>query len=139
LTSLVLGVVMVGLARALGAAAVSPLLVGLLAWLGLVNVVIAVFNALPGAPLDGGRLLHAVVWSRHGDPLRATRAATRAGSALGATLILAGVIELARPTAGANGVWLVFLGWFLRSGARAEADNAGPQPVLEPGPRERSS
>jgi Zn-dependent protease len=124
LTSLVLGVVMVVIALVLDAGAVSPLLVAVLSWLGVVNIVIAVFNALPGTPLDGGRLLHAFVWSRHGDRRRATRAASRAGSALGAILIASGLIELARGTAGGGGVWLAFLGWFLRTGARTEAEGS---------------
>jgi Zn-dependent protease len=134
LTSLVLGVVMVGIAFVLRAGAMSPLLVGVVSWLGVVNIVIAAFNALPGAPLDGGRLLHALVWSRHGDRLRATRTATRAGSALGTILIVFGLIELMLDTAGGGGLWLAFLGWFLRTSARAEGDNAETQQALERGP-----
>jgi deazaflavin-dependent oxidoreductase (nitroreductase family) len=124
LTNLVLGVVMVGIALALRVVAVSPLLVTVLGWLGFINVVVAVFNALPGAPLDGGRVLHAFVWSRAGDRLRATRAATRAGLTLGAALIVLGLVEIARGTAVERGIWLAFVGWFLRTGARAERDDA---------------
>jgi Zn-dependent protease len=131
LSNLVLGVVMVGPALALGAVAVSPLLVAVLGWLGVVNIVIAVFNSLPGAPLDGGRLLYAFVWSRHDDRLRATRAATRAGSALGVLLVVRGLVEIARGTAVERGIWLAFLGWFLCTAARAEADNTATQPALE--------
>jgi Zn-dependent protease len=131
LTSLVLGVVMVVTAVVFDAGAVSPLLVAVLSWLGVVNIVIAVFNALPGAPLDGGRLLHAFVWSRHGDRQRATRVASRAGSALGTILIGSGLVELAWGTAGGAGVWLAFIGWFLLTGARAEADDAETQGAPE--------
>ena len=131
LTNLVLGVVMVGVALALRAGAVSPLLVAVVGWLGVVNIVLAVFNSLPGAPLDGGRLLYAFVWRRHGDRLRATRAATRAGSAFGAILIVLGLVEIARGTAVERGIWLAFLGWFLTTGARGEAHNAVAEPALE--------
>jgi Zn-dependent protease len=81
-TSFVLGVVLVGAGIALRAAAISPLFVAVLAWLGAINLVLAVFNVLPGIPLDGGRLLHAFVWSRRGDRLHATRVASRAGEIL---------------------------------------------------------
>jgi Zn-dependent protease len=124
LASLVLGVVMVGGGIALEAAAVSPLVVATLTWLGVINIVLAAFNVLPGAPLDGGRLLHAFVWSRHGDPRRATRTASRAGEILGAILIAFGLLEFAFGTAVGGGLWIAFIGWFLRTGARAEEAHA---------------
>jgi Zn-dependent protease len=124
LTNLGLGVVMVDVALALRAGAVSPLLAAVFGWLGVVNIVLAVFNSLPGAPLDGGHLLYAFVWRRHGDRLRATRAASRAGSAIGTVLIVLGFVEIARGTALERGIWLALLGWFLCTGARAEAHDA---------------
>jgi len=123
LTSLVLGVVMAGVTPALRAGAVSPLLVAVVGWLGVVNIVIAAFNSLPGAPLDGGHLLYAFIWSRHGDRLRATHAATRAGSAIGTVLIVLGFLEIARGTALERGIGLVFLGWFLCTGAQRAASS----------------
>jgi Zn-dependent protease len=120
LASLVLGVVMVVVGVATRAGGVSPLLVEALTWLGVINLVVAVFNALPGAPLDGGRLVHAFVWSRHGDRRGATRAASRAGQVLGLVLIAAGLLEFVFATAG-GGLWIALVGWFLRTSARAEA------------------
>jgi Zn-dependent protease/CBS domain-containing protein len=131
LTSFALGITMLGLGTALRSAAVSPLLVVALTWLGLINVVLAVFNVLPGAPLDGGRLLHAFVWSRHGDRRRATRAASRAGEILGAILIAAGLLEFATGAGGGGGLWIAFIGWFLRTGARVEEAHAEAQHALE--------
>lgn len=131
LTSFVLGVAMVGIAIALRAGAISPLFVAVLTWLGVINLILAVFNVLPGAPLDGGRLLHAFVWSRHGDRLRATRAASRAGETLGAILIAVGLIEFAFGMAGGGGLWIAFVGWFLRAGARVEETEAETQHALE--------
>ena len=130
LTSFVLGVVTVGLGMVVRAGAVSPLLAETLTWLGVINIIVAVFNALPGAPLDGGRLLHAFVWSRHGDRRRATRAATRAGEILGAFLIAFGVFEVAFTTAAQGGLWLAFVGWFLLAGARAEAADSEAHDAL---------
>jgi Zn-dependent protease/CBS domain-containing protein len=90
-----------------------------LGWLALVNVVLAVFNLLPGLPLDGGRVLHALLWRRTGDRARATQATATAGRSLGYGLIAFGVLQF---SAGYwNGVWLAFVGWFLVSAASAEA------------------
>jgi Zn-dependent protease len=138
LTSLVLGVVMVGLAIAVRAGSVSPLLGGVLTWLGVVNLVVAVFNALPGAPLDGGRLLHAFVWSRDGDPRHATRVASRAGEILGVILIGAGLLEFVFGSTRVGGLAIALVGWFLHTGARVEE---GPQRVrrARPSVRARSS
>jgi Zn-dependent protease len=155
LTSFVVGVVMVGLAIVARVGDVSPLLVQALVWLGVINVVLAVFNALPGAPLDGGRLLHAFVWSRHGDRRRATRAASRAGEILGAILIATGVFAFARAAGGGSGLWLALVGWFLYTGASDEQAEDDAHHALEdstvadvlldadriasPGPTERST
>ncbi|GAA3789628.1 site-2 protease family protein [Sphaerisporangium flaviroseum] len=95
------------------------LLVAAVQWLALMNVVLAVFNMLPGAPLDGGRVLHAALWRRHGDRARADRAAAKAGQALGMMLIVAGGLELIF-LGWTGGLWLMLIGWFLGSAARSE-------------------
>lgn len=93
---------------------VSDLLGAMLGYLALINVSLAIFNLLPGFPLDGGRLLRALVWWRTGDADRATRVAAGAGVALGYGLVLLGI---ARAFTGSftNGLWLVFIGWYLQS------------------------
>jgi Zn-dependent protease/CBS domain-containing protein len=87
-----------------------------LQYLALLNVVLAVFNLLPGFPLDGGRLLRAVVWKLTGDMSRATRLASMGGRLLAYLLMGLGLLSaLAGNMLG--GLWLVFIGWFLRRAA----------------------
>jgi CBS domain-containing protein len=93
---------------------------GVLSWLGYINLVLAGFNMLPAQPLDGGRVLHSVLWQITGDLVVATRRAARAGETLGFLMIFAGLFAFI--TMGAfGGAWLAFLGWFLLTAARMEA------------------
>lgn len=106
----------------------STLVAAAFSWLSVVNLVLAVFNLLPGLPLDGGRVLHAVLWRRSGDRLRSTQTTATVGRALGYGLIALGVLEF---TAGLwNGLWLVLIGWFLVSAATAEASTEQLRGVL---------
>lgn len=89
-----------------------------LLWLAQINLVLAVFNLLPGAPLDGGRLLRALLWWRYRDRVRATGAAAAAGRGLGFILIALGLLEVF--AGGAFGLWLALVGWFIVSGANSE-------------------
>ena len=85
-------------------------------WLARINVTLAVFNLLPGFPLDGGRLLRALLWQATGDFRRSTLTAARAGQAIAYLMILGGI--LISLTGGfVSGMWLVFLGWFLNNAA----------------------
>jgi Zn-dependent protease len=103
------------------AAAEWPIVLqAVLGWLAFMNVALAVFNLLPGAPLDGGRVLHAALWWRYGDRARADRAAKRSGEVLGVVLIAVGVFE-AIALAWPGGLWLALIGWFLVGAARSEA------------------
>jgi len=65
-----------------------------LAWLSVMNVALALFNLLPGAPLDGGRILRGLLWKRSGDRQRASRTAARSGQVLGIGISAIGVLEL---------------------------------------------
>ena len=90
------------------------------AWLGVINGAILVFNLLPAFPLDGGRILRSILWSRSGDFARATERAAAAGRAMAYGLIGLGVLMFI--TLGAfGGVWLSFIGWFLLQAATAES------------------
>jgi Zn-dependent protease len=117
LASLAVAVASFGTYTALTRAGVESTLVSVAGWLGLVNVVLAVFNMLPGAPLDGGRVLRAVRWWRHGDKHRATRDAGQAGTVLG---WLIGALGAGLLLSGRPGIWLVVTGIFIALNARAE-------------------
>jgi Zn-dependent protease/predicted transcriptional regulator len=99
-------------------------------YLAALNLALAVFNLLPGFPLDGGRLLRAVVWKVTGDVTRATRVASGAGRLLGYGLIALGVwMAIGGDLFG--GVWLAFIGWFLRNAAVASLNQRLTQDVLQ--------
>ncbi|MGY1704821.1 site-2 protease family protein [Geodermatophilus sp. SYSU D00697] len=123
LVSLLLGVGFGVLAIGLAAIGVAGLPLVTLSWLAGINVLLAVFNVLPGAPLDGGRLLRAALWRWRGDRLWATVAASRAGRALGLVLIGLGLWEFLAYRAAA-GVWLALIGWFILGAAGAEQQQA---------------
>ena len=92
------------------------------------NGVLAVFNLLPAAPLDGGRILAAVVWRRTGDRLRAADRASQAGQFLGWLLIAGGAICV--PPAAAARSSRALLGWFLLTAARQDAVAARARAAL---------
>ena len=118
-TSLMLAAVSAGVAAGLHALGTAPIVVGVVSWLSGINLLLGLFNLLPGAPLDGGRILRAYLWHRHGDPVRAAVGAARGGRILGYILIGLGLLQF---VAGAlvGGVWMAFLGWFLLTAARTE-------------------
>ena len=118
-TSLVLAVVFGGVALGLHVLGVSHIVVGVAWWLSGINLMLGLFNLLPGAPLDGGRIVRAYLWHRHGDRIRAAVAAARTGRVVAFVLIALGLLEfLAGSLVG--GVWLAFIGWFLFTAAREE-------------------
>jgi hypothetical protein len=86
----------------------------------VINVVLAVFNMLPAAPLDGGRVLHALAWAATRDRWRATRVATSAGVWLGGAMVALGFLVLVRGRDPFNGIFISFIGWWLLAAARAE-------------------
>ena len=111
--SLVLGAVLLAPAAIL--TGIGGAVVG---WLASINILLGVFNLIPGAPLDGGRLLRAWIWHRHGDRARALKTASKAGRILGTGLIGLGLVQFL--LGGAGGLWTAFIGWFVRSAATAE-------------------
>ena len=119
LVSLLLGVGLTALGVGLAAVGSPALLVGVVSWLGWINLLLALFNVLPGAPLDGGRLLRAALWRWRGDRTWAEETAARAGRALGMALIAVGLIGFALNVY-AGGLWLALVGWFLLGAANAE-------------------
>lgn len=98
--------------------ATPDLLVGVVRYLAWVNLALGIFNLLPGFPLDGGRILRALIWWRTGSLRRASRVATQAGKGLGIGLAVLGGIQI---FSGAlvGGIWLVLIGLFARGLAEA--------------------
>jgi Zn-dependent protease/CBS domain-containing protein len=117
LTSLVLGGAMLVAAQALGGSAHSSSPgMAILFWLGTINISLGLFNLLPGFPLDGGRVLRAIVWWITGSMERATVIAARVGQAMAVIFIGGGIYEFFRG-AGPGGLWMAFIGWFLLQAA----------------------
>ncbi|MEW6354329.1 MAG: site-2 protease family protein [Pseudomonadota bacterium] len=121
ITSAVIGAVCLGLASVLGwrqeTTPATPLL-ALLVWLGYINIVLAAFNMIPGFPMDGGRVLRAILWWITGNASRATRSAARVGQFIAFGFIVIGIFRFFGG-AGFGGLWLAFIGWFLLEAARA--------------------
>jgi Zn-dependent protease len=88
-------------------------------WLTWINVLLAAFNLIPGFPLDGGRILRALVWHQTRDYRRATRIATRVGRGIAYAFIAAGIVVIFVRQSWFDGIWLVLIGWFLNDAARA--------------------
>jgi len=116
-------VALAGLFAALGAVlknlGAANVAVGVAWWLSGINLLLGLFNLLPGAPLDGGRVLSAYLWSRHGDKVRGEIGATRGGRVVGYVLIALGLFEFIVASI-VTGVWTVFIGWFLLTAAHSE-------------------
>jgi Zn-dependent protease len=129
--------VSLALAVAFGLVAVAGSLLALptavvvvLAWLAVGNAALAVFNLLPAAPLDGGRVLRGLLWRRHGSRVRASVTATQAGVWVGAGLVAYGLLGTFTGW-GIGTLWTALVGWFLISAARQERDYAIARSGLE--------
>lgn len=93
-------------------------LMAMLMWLGVINILLAVFNMIPGFPLDGGRVLRSIIWGVTGDPAKSTRIASRVGQVVAFGFIIFGILRFFSG-GGFGGLWLAFIGWFLLEAARA--------------------
>ena len=100
------------------------------AYLARINLLLALFNMIPGYPLDGGRVLQAIVWRFTGDGRQATRAAATVGQLVAFVFIGVGLI-VALNDGLFNGLWLAFIGWFLQNAAASAAAGTKVEPVLE--------
>lgn len=122
LTSLVIGAVLVGVDLVV----TQPQVGALVGWLGVINLLLGAFNLIPGFPMDGGRVLRAVVWRIRGDRLAATRNAAVVGRLFAYLLIAIGVYLALRPGGSIfSGLWLALIGWFLSNAAEATVAQAG--------------
>ncbi|HEY8187660.1 MAG TPA: site-2 protease family protein [Pyrinomonadaceae bacterium] len=132
ITSIVIGAACLTLAWSLGWSPsreprTPPMAV--LQWLGYINIGLAVFNMVPGFPLDGGRVLRAIVWWVTRDASRSTRIAARVGQFIAFAFIIWGILRFFGG-AGFGGLWLTLIGWFLLEAARASYAQAEVADIL---------
>ncbi len=101
-----------------GALGLTDSIAGVFRWLGLINIILVVFNMIPGFPLDGGRVLRAILWHYRKDLRSATQTASRVGAGFGAVLIGLGFLSLlwGNPL---GGLWWILIGFFIRSAAKS--------------------
>lgn len=116
LASLILAGIFWGLVQLVGDEQ-SPL-AAILAYLALINIVLAAFNLIPGFPLDGGRVLRSILWGATGDLARATNIAATIGRIFGWALIAFGLYQMFSGNI-LGGIWFAIIGWFLSSAAEA--------------------
>ena len=127
LVSLVLAAGLIGASH--GATHLSPALGALVSQLGELNLVLGLFNLLPGLPLDGGLILKALVWQWTGSQRRGVQVATASGLMLSLLAIGLGTVVLLR-SGSAGGLWLILLGWFGFGAARNQTQSQALQTVL---------
>jgi Zn-dependent protease/CBS domain-containing protein len=126
-TSLVLGVVFGVIWIAV--AGVSEYLAALALWLSRINIVLTVFNLLPGFPLDGGRVLRSIIWWRSGNLRSATRTASAIGRGVGYLFIFLGIWRIFGGDWG--GLWIAFIGWFIQNAAAGSYHQVVLQDMLQ--------
>ncbi len=101
----------------------------ILSYLTLINVMLAVFNLLPGFPLDGGRVLRSILWGYTGNLTKATNIAALVGRFVGWALIALGLFQLLTGNF-LGGLWIAFVGWFLNNAADASRREVALQQQL---------
>jgi Zn-dependent protease len=129
LTSVVIGLACVAAARLIGQPGSDPWM-AMLQWLGYINLTLGVFNLFPGYPLDGGRVLRAIIWWKTGNADRSTRWAARTGQVVAFGFIAVGIFEFFGG-AGFGGLWIAFIGWFLLQAARESDVQVGFAEALQ--------
>ena len=100
----------------------------LFSYLAHINLLVSLFNLIPGFPMDGGRLLRSAIWAKTGNFFRATRTASNVGQKIALFFIFSGVFSLFVRIPG--GIWLMFIGWFLYSAAQTSHQQSTLQETL---------
>ncbi len=106
-----------------------PMLAAPSIWLARINLALVVFNLIPGFPLDGGRILRAMVWWRTKDLNKATRIASFSGQLIAYGFIIIGII-VGLGVSFFDGIWLVLIGWFLQNAASSSLTHSQVQQAL---------
>ncbi|WP_339765887.1 site-2 protease family protein [uncultured Hoeflea sp.] len=122
LMSLALAALFYGLSSMTGSGTEVGLVSAVFGYLALINLVLAVFNLIPAFPLDGGRMLRAVIWGVTQDLLRATRISSRIGSAFGLFLMLTGAFAVFSG-GGIGGFWQILIGFFIINASNGSYQN----------------
>jgi Zn-dependent protease/predicted transcriptional regulator len=107
----------------------SPLVLFALGYLGWLNLLLGIFNLLPGFPLDGGRVLRSILWRSSGSLVTATRGAARGGRIIASILIALGLVSVF--TGNLGGLWMAAIGWFLLQAAGAADQDVVVRSFLE--------
>ena len=132
IASLIIGFSCLGIALGLGwqrSTEPHTASIGVLVWLGYINIALAFFNMIPGFPLDGGRVLRSLVWAITKNADRSTRIAARVGQVVAFLFILDGIWRYFSG-AGFGGLWIAFIGWFLMDAAKASYAEVGTTAAL---------
>jgi Zn-dependent protease/predicted transcriptional regulator len=127
-SSYVLAVAFYLLARATPAESMPN---ALASWLWETNALLATFNLLPGFPLDGGRVFRSIIWGITKNYARSTRIASRIGQAIAYAMMAFGAWLAFRGNSTVNGIWFIFLGWFLLTAARQSYAQVEAQGALQ--------
>jgi Zn-dependent protease len=108
--------------------AFSPGLKAIAFYLFQINLILATFNLIPGFPMDGGRVLRALLWKKSGDYLYATRKASKAGQSIALFFIFIGLFSLFTGYLGS--MWFLLIGWFLYTAAQSSYQQATMKGIL---------
>jgi Zn-dependent protease/predicted transcriptional regulator len=100
-------------------------------WLAWTNLGLATFNLLPGFPLDGGRIFRSIIWGITKNYSRSTRIAARIGQAIAYGMMGFGAYMVFLAHSSVNGIWFIFLGWFLLTAARQSYAQVAAQGALQ--------
>ena len=130
IASFVLSAGFYGLFLAIESVGATQALLGVVRYLAIVNLMLAVFNLIPAFPLDGGRMLRAGLWQWHGNLSKATRTASKAGTLFGFLLMMLGVVSIATGNF-IGGLWWILIGLFVQSAATAHYVQLQVREVLE--------
>lgn len=128
IASIVIGVISYVIALAVGGS--SRPIFAILAYLGVANVLLGLFNLIPGFPLDGGRVLRSIIWKVTGSLRTATRWAARVGMVVAFLFILWGIWQVFTGNL-FGGIWIGFIGWFLLSASQSANTETALQSLLQ--------